>query len=236
MLVLLIIAVISPLVFSDPLNVGTRTRNPWKKSYETFEGCGVMPGKQDIDSTITGGVPVTQDDPFPWMVYICVIKDDGSGCQQCGGSMITNRKVLTAGHCLENSTTTNTGLIIGAHDTSKSLKNFRYTFNFISRIDIYPGYKLAHGKTKLKNAPDIAVLTLEKPLRLSDKINTICLTDGLSSYVDQPAIVSGWGYDPVSNKTSEDKLMKVDINVMSNVECKKRSRPRFSFLQRFCNI
>ena len=150
MLVLLIIAVISPLVFSDPLNVGTRTRNRWKKSYETFEGCGVMPGKQDIDSTITGGVPVTQDDPFPWMAYICVIKDDGSGCQQCGGSMITNRKVLTAAHCLENSTTDNTGLIIGAHNTSKSLKDF--TFNFISRIDIYPGYKLAHGRTKLKNA------------------------------------------------------------------------------------
>ena len=141
--------------------------------------------------------------------------------------MITNRKVLTAAHCLENSTINNTGLIIGVHNMLKD-----FTFNFISRIDIYPGYKFAKGD-KLKHAPDIGVLTLEKPLRLSDRINTICLTDGLSSYVDQPAIVSGWGYDPITNKTSEDKLMKVDITVMSNVECKKRSRPRFSFLQRY---
>ena len=192
-----------------------------------------MSGKQDIGSTITGAVPVTQDDPFPWMVFICALQGDGK-CKQCGGSMITNRKVLTAAHCLENSTTDNIGLIIGVHNTLKLLKDF--TFNFISKIDIYPGYDLAQGKTKLKNAPDIAVLTLEKPLRLNDRINTICLTDGLSGYVDQPAIVSGWGYDPVTNKTSKDKLMKVEINVISNVECKKRSRPRYSFLQRYMRI
>ena len=234
MLFLLVISVMSPLALSDPINVGTGTRNHWKKSYETFEGCGVMSGKQDIGSTITGGVPVTQDDPFPWMVFICTLKDDLSGCEQCGGSMITNRKVLTAAHCLKNSTIDNIGLIIGVHDTIKSLKDF--TFNFISKIDIYPGYNLAQGKTKLKNAPDIAVLTLEKPLRLNDRINTICLTDGLSGYVNQPAIVSGWGYDPITNKTSKDKLMKVEINVISNVECKKRSRPRYSFLQRYMRI
>ena len=146
--------------------------------------------------------------------------------------MITNRKVLTAAHCVEESTPENTGLIIGVHNTTKSKENFH--FNSISRIDIYPGYKQAKGKKKwtLKNAPDIAILTLEDQLPLSETINTICLTDGLSHYVDQPAIVSGWGYNPQTKKTSDDKLMKVDITVISNVECKKRSRPKYSFLQR----
>ena len=77
MLVLLIVALTPPLALSDPINVGTGTRNKWKKSYETFAGCGVMSGKQDIGRTITGGVPVTQDDPFPWMVFICALQEDG---------------------------------------------------------------------------------------------------------------------------------------------------------------
>ena len=227
---LLIIALFSsPVVRSDPINAGTGIQKHWKNSYNTYQGCGVLPGKKDIASTIAGGVPVTPDEPFPWMVYILILQDDGSR-KQCGGSMITNRKVLTAAHCLKNGRLDTIGLIIGEHDALKSLRKFH--FNAISRIDIYPGYKLAKGKPKLKNAPDIGILTLQKPLRLSDKINTICLTDGLSHYVDQSAIVSGWGYDPLTNKTSEDKLMKVDITVISNVECKKRNRPSYSFLQR----
>ena len=229
MLVLIIFASVSPLALSDPINVGPGIQNRWKKRYETFPGCGVMPGK-NVGRTITGGVPVTPDEPFPWMVYICVMENLDGSCKQCGGSMITNRKVLTAAHCLENGTPDNIGLIIGVHDTTKRKENF--AFNFISRVDIYPGYKLAKVKTKLKNAPDIAILTLENPVPLSDTINTICLTDGLSHYVDQPAIVSGWGYDPLTNNTSDDRLMKVDITVISNVECKKRSRPLYSFLKR----
>ena len=103
----------------------------------------------------------------------------------------------------------------------------------ISRVDIYPGYKRVQGKNKLENAPDIAILTLEKTLLLSDKINTICLTDGLSSYVDQPAIVSGWGDDLVTNKSSLDKMMSVGVTVLSNVECKKRNRPYYSFIKKY---
>ena len=227
---MLILAFGSPIAFSDPIHISPGRQTQWKKSYETHPGCGVMPAKKDIDSTIGGGVPVTPDEPFPWMVYICVDENLDGSCKQCGGSMITNRKVLTAAHCVEKSTPDNTGLIIGVHNTTKRKENF--DFNFISKIDIYPGYKLAKGKKKLKNAPDIAILTLENPVPLNDKINTICLTDGLSHYVGQSAIVSGWGYDPLTNKTSDDKLMKVDITMISNVECKKRSRPRYSFLQR----
>ena len=146
--------------------------------------------------------------------------------------MITNRKVLTAAHCVEKSTPDNTGLFVGLHNVNVSLANSLA----ISQIDIYPGYKLAKGKKKLKNAPDIAILTLENSLPLSATVNTICLTDGLSHYVNQPAIVCGWGYDPLTNRTTDDKLMKVDITVISNVECKKRSRPLYSFLKRYCQV
>ena len=121
-------------------------------------------------------------------------------------------------------------------ETPPGLHNVEVSWNYsklISRVDIYPGYKRAQGKTKLKNAPDIAILTLENSVPLNDKINTICLTDGLSHYVDQPAIVSGWGHDPVTTKLSLNKLMSVGVTVLSNVECKKRNRPYYSFIKKY---
>ena len=63
-LVLVLLALVSPLTLSDPINIGSGIQNRWKKNYQTFPGCGVMPGK-DVDSTIMGGVPVTLDEPFP---------------------------------------------------------------------------------------------------------------------------------------------------------------------------
>ena len=70
-LVLVLLALVSPLTLSDPINIGSGIQNRWKKHYETFPGCGVMPGK-DVDRTITGGVQVTQEEPFPWMVSIAI--------------------------------------------------------------------------------------------------------------------------------------------------------------------
>ena len=231
MLVLLIAAVIPPLSLSDPIvSSGRGLSNRWKKSYETHKGCGKIPIKpgQDIEGTITGGVQVTQEEPFPWMVSIAIYDLINGKVERCGGSMVTDRKVLTAAHCVEKGTPDNIGLFIGLHNVEVS-----WNYQLISRIDIYPGYKRAQGKKKMKNAPDIAILTLEKPIRLSDKINTICLTDGLSSYVNQPAIVSGWGHDPVTTKSSLNKLMSVGVTVLSNVECKKRNRPYYSFIQKY---
>ena len=231
MLVLLIAAVIPPLSLSDPIvSSGRGLSNRWKKSYETHNGCGKIPIKpgQDIEGTITGGVQVTQEEPFPWMVSIAIYDFINRKVERCGGSMVTDRKVLTAAHCVEKGTPDNIGLFIGLHNVEVS-----WNYQLISRIDIYPGYKRAQGKKKMKNAPDIAILTLEKPIRLSDKINTICLTDGLSSYVNQPAIVSGWGHDPVTTKTSLNKLMSVGVTVLSNVECKKRNRPYYSFIKKY---
>ena len=135
MLVLLILAYFSPLSISDPVKAGPEIRNRWKKSYETFPGCGVMHTKEDIASTITGGVRVTPDEPFPWMVYICIMENIEGCSYMCGASLITNRKVLTAAHCLEKSTIDNTGLIIGVHDTTRGKENF--DFIFISSSNIF---------------------------------------------------------------------------------------------------
>ena len=37
---------------------------------------------------------------FPWMVALLTAQPDGKYLFQCGGSMITNKAVLTAAHCV----------------------------------------------------------------------------------------------------------------------------------------
>ena len=52
------------------------------------------------DSRIIGGEP-TKVNEFPWMAYI-KLRDSVGGTTRCGGSLINNRFVLTAKHCVKD--------------------------------------------------------------------------------------------------------------------------------------
>ena len=60
-----------------------------------FPGCGEV----HEDSRIVGGEEV---DPhsIPWQVHVVIC--DSWGCGGCGGTIICEKFVLTAAHCMEN--------------------------------------------------------------------------------------------------------------------------------------
>ena len=223
---LIMIIIVTQGAVCDPISDQVTSFEPFE---ESFPGCGLVTPFNVRSETIAGGEKVTEDEPLPWMVFVCAFNIFTNECEQsCGGSLISKHHILTAAHCIENKTTDEVVVIMGTHNAIQSLNGMQWLT--LASITVYPGYNLVTG-VKYENAPDIAVLTLERPVELDAAVNTICLGDGLSQYVDTKATVSGWGYVPSEKKTSGQKLMKVEVSVIPNVECKRMIRPHYTFIQ-----
>ena len=96
----------------------------------------------------------------------------------------------------------------------------KWNFKYIYKIEIFPYYQNTVDGYRYNS--DIAVITLEEPLLLGTKINPICLpsiTDTSQTYEGVTATVAGWGKTE-TGKTSTDQLLKVDVPILSNTECK----------------
>lgn len=170
----------------------------------------------EMTTKIYGGKEVDIDE-FPWMALIR--KSNGTVRSfTCGGSLITNRYVLTAAHCVN-------GMLdkvrLGEHDL-RSLIDCQGRCNFppedisISKIIVHHGY-VFEDKKKIH---DIALIRLKKPVRLSAFILPICLPlDQLQTriFVGKSMWVAGWG-STETNEGSPIKL-KVKLPVRDNEVC-----------------
>ena len=156
----------------------------------SFPDCGIIP----TDPTIINGTASS----YPWMVFLYLLND--TGYSFCGGSLISDLQVATAAHCVAGKTTDEVGVVLGTENAKKEDRelNFRYLY----KIEIYPMYEKMDkiiDKTKddtFKYTSDVAILTLEKPLKFSPKINPICLpsdAEAKETYVGKEATVAGWG-------------------------------------------
>ena len=133
--------------------------------------------------------------------------------------MISDIQLVTAAHCVSGKTTHDVGVLIGNPNADYEMKE--WNLKYIYKIEIYPFYQENIDNGWRQN-PDIDIITLEEPLLLSSKINPICLpsiTDTSKTYEGMTATVAGWGKTH-TGKTSTDQLLKVEVPVLSNNECK----------------
>ena len=137
----------------------------------------------------------------------------------CGATLISDIQLITAAHCVSGKTTDEVAVLIGNPNVTYELN--KWNFKYLYKIEIYKFYQESIDNG-WKHNPDIAVITLEEPLLLSTKINPICLpsiTDTSQTYEGETATVAGWGITE-TGKTSTDQLLKVDVPILSNTECK----------------
>ncbi|KFB35197.1 serine protease 14 [Anopheles sinensis] len=191
-----------------------------------FPGCGVM------NMLRSGGDQITSIEEFPWAVLIEYQKQNGEYGYLCGGSLINERYVLTAAHCV---TSLSHGwkvhrVRLGEWDLSSNPDCIQHTGNTVvevcnsSPIDmdietivVHSGY--THAKTYHN---DIALIRMARDVNFSLSVQPICLPLPKRiiniNHEDTSTIAVGWGRTETGH--ASQVKMKVDLIVQSLEECK----------------
>ncbi|XP_049799485.1 trypsin-1-like [Schistocerca nitens] len=158
---------------------------------------------------IVGGYDAKSGE-YPYMVSLQLVVS-GSRFYNCGGSIISESAVLTAGQCAVD----NGYYIAVAGELDMSVDEGSEQEIRVSEQIVHPDYP---GGTEVAEH-DIAVFMLESPLTLNDYVQII----GLPSADSIPesgseAVVTGWGKTYTDD--TPDILQTLDVSIVSYSKCK----------------
>ncbi|XP_055528961.1 polyserase-2-like [Wyeomyia smithii] len=172
--------------------------------------CGVY-----IPNRISGGV-ATKVFEFPWMA-ILMMKDRDF---VCAGTLISNRYILSAAHCIRNPLPNKVRLgehtigrdkdcNLGNRDCARPVRDYN-----IECITIHPEFSL-----RVRNN-DIALIRLSEEAKFEDHVQPICLPHipELRNYRPPRYIITGWGRTDYQGETS-DVLLKATVLPFNISEC-----------------
>lgn len=164
------------------------------------------------------------------MVYS---SESGSKELSCGGTLITDRYVLTAAHCIRNNLV---GVRLGEHNIKvENGEECEYVDDEKKCLDPYQEIEINRSiknSNYSKGVNDIALIELKNPADLKmNNVETICLPLLHTNQIDQldeksreKMIISGWGI--TENNTRSDFLMKAYVPYVNVTHCKQTLKVR----------
>ncbi|XP_049786207.1 brachyurin-like [Schistocerca cancellata] len=166
--------------------------------------CYGAPAEQQ-ETRVVGGTEAA-DGEFPFVV--AYIHYD---VLQCTATIINEKWVLIAAHCVDGSNIPAMTIHAGSNNASDDTG---------VRVDV--GRRFVHESfDDMALTNDIALLELKQPLTFNSKIQAATLpASQQQTTAGTTATLVGWGATETSSSSTVDKLRKVDIPVWSDEECK----------------
>ncbi|XP_032456097.1 transmembrane protease serine 9 [Nasonia vitripennis] len=169
--------------------------------------CDCGRSNEDVAERIVGGI-LAAPHVFPWIVAIF-----HKGALHCGGALINDRYVLTAGHCIFKMKKKDLSLGLGIHDVQKLEEG----------LILPAGQLIIHEEfdsDNLHDFNDIALIKLKEPIEFTQDIKPVCLPQKGSDYTGHDVKVAGWGR--VKNNGGASRyLRQASLKMMSYNTCKK---------------
>ncbi|XP_017862556.1 PREDICTED: trypsin-7 [Drosophila arizonae] len=185
---------------------GVFNRNNSPAAHSQTPTCSCRCGERNDESRIVGGT-TTGVSEYPWMARLSYFNRF-----YCGGTLINDRYVLTAAHCVKGFMWFMIKVTFGEHDrcNDKERPETRFVLRAFSQKFSFSNFD-----------NDIALLRLNDRVPITSFIRPICLPrvekrDDL--FVGTRAIATGWGTLKEDGKPS-CLLQEVEVPVLDNDEC-----------------
>ncbi|KYB26530.1 serine protease P83 [Tribolium castaneum] len=178
-------------------------------------GCGISTNRQQAQRRIVGGEEAGFG-TFPWQAYIRI------GSSRCGGSLVSRRHVVTAGHCVARATPRQVHVTLGDYVINSAVEPLpAYTFG-VSQIQVHPFFKFTPQADRF----DVAVLRLDRTAHQLPHITPICLPPRGESFLGEVGVAAGWGALSPGSRLRPQTLQAVQVPVIDNRVCERWHRSK----------
>lgn len=189
-------------------------------------------GKSASLGRIIGGSKAAQG-AHPWQVRLSMKM--GRGSALCGGSVISPNYILTAAHCVVNNNRVMSASAVSV--TAGTVGGWRSAENGQQRraqeIIVHKRYGDLVGKND--NQHDIALIRLDRPLKLDSHTAAVCLNRRRSSVdTNSPVWISGFGQDAAGQ--TQQTLKEAQVMIQDGGFCTRAWRGIYDDSRQVCAI
>ncbi|XP_028025706.1 trypsin CFT-1-like [Bombyx mandarina] len=175
-----------------------------------------LPLSSGSDTRIIGGSPTTIE-TYPYTVQILY-----NGQLSCGGSLITKRHVLSAGHCFIDTNGNVASPTLFSIRSGSSVLYSGGSIHSVSMIIVHERYNVPIRDN------DIAVLVLSSPVTLSASVAQARIPVQWAEVPDNSSVIHvGWGRTNVNVAQASSVLNEVEVRIVNRDVC----RTRYEFLE-----